>query len=34
MPQIRLAKRSGWSEAAGRDAITHKFTFKDLNRSQ
>ena len=26
-----LAKLSGWSEAAGRDAITRKFTFKDFN---
>jgi 4a-hydroxytetrahydrobiopterin dehydratase len=26
-----LAKLSGWSEAAGRDAITRKFVFKDFN---
>lgn len=26
-----LAKLSGWSEAAGRDAITKKFVFKDFN---
>jgi 4a-hydroxytetrahydrobiopterin dehydratase len=33
-PQARkaaLAKLSGWSEAAGRDAITKKFVFKDFN---
>jgi len=28
-----LAKLSGWSEAAGRDAITRKFTFKDFNEA-
>src|SRR5436853_418129 len=26
-----VAKLSGWSEAAGRDAITKKFVFKDFN---
>ena len=26
-----LAKLSGWSEAAGRDAIAKKFVFKDFN---
>jgi 4a-hydroxytetrahydrobiopterin dehydratase len=26
-----LAKLNGWSEAAGRDAITKKFVFKDFN---
>src|SRR3954463_2510038 len=26
-----LAKLSGWSEVAGRDAITKKFVFKDFN---
>src|ERR1044072_5604866 len=26
-----LGKLSGWSEGAGRDAITKKFTFKDFN---
>src|SRR6187551_915568 len=26
-----LAKLSGWSEVAGRDAITRKFVFKDFN---
>ena len=26
-----LGKLSGWSEAAGRDAITKKFVFKDFN---
>jgi 4a-hydroxytetrahydrobiopterin dehydratase len=28
-----LAKLSGWSEAAGRDAITRKFVFKDFNEA-
>ena len=28
-----LAKLSGWSEVAGRDAITRKFTFKDFNEA-
>jgi 4a-hydroxytetrahydrobiopterin dehydratase len=28
-----LAKLSGWSEAAGRDAITKKFVFKDFNEA-
>ena len=28
-----LAKLSGWSEVAGRDAITRKFTFKDFNQA-
>jgi 4a-hydroxytetrahydrobiopterin dehydratase len=28
-----LAKLSGWSAAAGRDAITRKFTFKDFNEA-
>ena len=26
-----LAKLSGWSEAAGRDAISKRFVFKDFN---
>src|SRR5947199_9980480 len=26
-----LAKLSGWNDAAGRDAITKKFVFKDFN---
>jgi 4a-hydroxytetrahydrobiopterin dehydratase len=26
-----LAKLSGWTEVAGRNAITKKFTFKDFN---
>src|SRR5947207_364861 len=26
-----LAKLAGWSESAGRDAITKKFVFKDFN---
>ena len=26
-----LSKLSGWSEVAGRDAITKKFVFKDFN---
>ena len=26
-----LARLKGWSEAAGRDAITKKFVFKDFN---
>ena len=28
-----LTRLSGWSEAAGRDAITRKFTFKDFNEA-
>jgi 4a-hydroxytetrahydrobiopterin dehydratase len=28
-----LAKLAGWSEAAGRDAITKKFVFKDFNEA-
>ena len=28
-----LAKLTGWSEVAGRDAITKKFTFKDFNEA-
>ena len=28
-----LAKLSGWSEAAGRDAITRKYVFKDFNEA-
>ena len=28
-----LAKLSGWSEVAGREAITRKFTFKDFNQA-
>jgi 4a-hydroxytetrahydrobiopterin dehydratase len=28
-----LARLSGWSEAAGRDAITKKFIFKDFNQA-
>ncbi|MBI3704613.1 MAG: 4a-hydroxytetrahydrobiopterin dehydratase [Rhizobiales bacterium] len=28
-----LARLSGWSEAAGRDAITRKFVFKDFNQA-
>jgi 4a-hydroxytetrahydrobiopterin dehydratase len=28
-----LAKLAGWSEAAGRDAITRKFVFKDFNEA-
>ena len=28
-----LARLAGWSEAAGRDAITKKFTFKDFNQA-
>jgi 4a-hydroxytetrahydrobiopterin dehydratase len=28
-----LAKLSGWSEVAGRDAITKKFVFKDFNQA-
>jgi 4a-hydroxytetrahydrobiopterin dehydratase len=28
-----LAKLSGWSEVAGRDAITRKFVFKDFNQA-
>ena len=28
-----LAKLKGWSEMAGRDAITRKFVFKDFNQA-
>jgi 4a-hydroxytetrahydrobiopterin dehydratase len=28
-----LAKLSGWTEVAGRDAITKKFVFKDFNQA-
>jgi 4a-hydroxytetrahydrobiopterin dehydratase len=28
-----LAKLAGWSEAAGRDAISKKFVFKDFNQA-
>jgi len=28
-----LAKLSGWSEVAGRDAITRKFVFRDFNHA-
>jgi 4a-hydroxytetrahydrobiopterin dehydratase len=28
-----LAKLAGWSEMAGRDAITRKFVFKDFNEA-
>jgi 4a-hydroxytetrahydrobiopterin dehydratase len=28
-----LARLSGWSEVAGRDAITKKFVFKDFNQA-
>jgi 4a-hydroxytetrahydrobiopterin dehydratase len=28
-----LVKLSGWSEVAGRDAITKKFVFKDFNQA-
>ena len=28
-----LAKLGGWSEVAGRDAITRKFVFKDFNQA-
>ncbi len=28
-----LAHLNGWSEAAGRDAITKKFVFKDFNQA-
>ena len=28
-----LAKLGGWSEVAGRDAITRKFVFKDFNEA-
>jgi len=28
-----LAKLAGWSEVAGRDAITKKFTFEDFNQA-
>ena len=32
-PQSDLSKLSGWSEVAGRDAITKKFVFKDFNQA-
>ena len=28
-----LERLDGWSEAAGRDAITRKFTFRDFNEA-
>jgi len=28
-----LVKLTGWSDVAGRDAITRKFTFKDFNEA-
>jgi 4a-hydroxytetrahydrobiopterin dehydratase len=28
-----LSKLNGWSEVAGRDAITRKFVFKDFNQA-
>src|SRR4249919_1446781 len=28
-----LARLNGWSEVAGRDAITRKFVFKDFNQA-
>ena len=28
-----LARLAGWSEVAGRDAITRKFVFKDFNQA-
>jgi 4a-hydroxytetrahydrobiopterin dehydratase len=28
-----LARLTGWSETAGRDAITKKFVFKDFNQA-
>jgi len=28
-----LARLSGWTEVAGRDAITRKFSFKDFNEA-
>jgi 4a-hydroxytetrahydrobiopterin dehydratase len=31
--QSALAKLAGWSEAAGRDAISKTFTFKDFNEA-
>jgi 4a-hydroxytetrahydrobiopterin dehydratase len=31
--KMALAKLPGWSEAAGRDAITKKFVFKDFNQA-
>jgi 4a-hydroxytetrahydrobiopterin dehydratase len=31
--QTALARLAGWSEAAGRDAITKKFVFKDFNQA-
>ncbi len=31
--KIALAKLHGWSEVAGRDAITKKFVFKDFNEA-
>ena len=32
-PQSRLARLAGWTEVAGRDAITRKFVFKDFNQA-
>jgi len=31
--QAALAKLAGWSEAAGRDAITRTFVFRDFNEA-
>jgi 4a-hydroxytetrahydrobiopterin dehydratase len=31
--QAALTKLKGWSEVAGRDAITKKFVFKDFNEA-
>jgi len=31
--KMALTKLPGWSEAAGRDAITKKFVFKDFNQA-
>ena len=31
--QTALAKLAGWSEVAGRDAISRTFTFKDFNEA-
>ena len=31
--KVTLSKLSGWSEVAGRDAITKKFVFKDFNQA-
>jgi len=32
-PENPLARLNGWSEVAGRDAITKKFVFKDFNQA-